>query len=360
MSLPTLVIDSEHDMASTMGICACVATPASNLISEEALVLLARRLSKRKALRSVLDFPFFLGLTPMKAIRAMVILSWLLVAKGHDHTGRGHAKNVSFVYVVGVEGSGHHGATNELLLPLISSRCRDCDTRRLLGCNKNILDDYDHDQLANCLRPAPGRHLFVWEDRSFPAGHAMGHRNAVVTSRLPNFDFGKLYRSIAPFVDVFRLVLLRRDFFAIVRSHGNFDPTPNLHASLMAKHLEFIAKAIRSFPTESYATLPVDCLFVSNETRYALLPPLASFLQIQSHLGPYRCAQCFANWHNQTDHSAYRNSQLDRTMRRIVEKYAGLWGPFAPDSSCDTTPHCSNATFLADPRTCVPRTLIRY
>lgn len=302
--------------------------------------------------------PFFMSrLTPMKLVSAMVKLSWLFVIDGHDHTRREHRKNVSFVYVVGVEGSGHHGATKELVLPLISNRCPDCDTRRLLGCNKNILDDFNQVPLANCLRPSPGRHLFVWEDRSFPAGHAMGHRNAIVKSRLPYFDFGKLYRSIAPFVDVFRLVLLRRDFFAIVRAHLNFDPTPSLHASLMAKHLEYIAHAMRAFPTKSYATLPVDCLFVSNETRAALISPLANFLQIQSPAGSPRCANCFANWHNQTDHSTYRNKELDRTMRRIIPQYADAWGPFAPDWSCDKNVHCSNTTFLADPRTCAPRTL---
>ena len=269
----------------------------------------------------------------------------------------------TLVYVVGVEGSGHHGAMLQLVWPLVRDRCgRACPPPRsradldddgadAVYARASRCDSYAHDAavagalfgdapdgrvgdpaaLRRALAAAPPGAVFV-ESRSFPAGGAPLRDGPVDARRRPPLpldlaDLAAQLRGAA----ALRLVVLRRDFAAAVASHAKWDG--DAHAALLAAHVEALAgqlEAVRAADPGAVAVLPVDCLYApagGAAARRAALAALAAFLGATNS----SCCECLAFWRDAADRRGDAAPAAARRAAAAVARARGAaWGPFAP------------------------------
>jgi len=244
--------------------------------------------------------------------------------------------SLQFVYLVGVEGSNHHGVMSELLAPLsLSQRCKPdsakhgnnatmcirpdaadefrtfiggdvCDktpTRETILANMNV-------ECNICVRDAVVRNaLFhgdievdevvsrgsqcggtILEDMSFPSG----------SSRTPPgpMNLSSMFRQLSGRIDT-RLVVLQRDFYDTVMSHQWFDGGANRHAKKMVEYMEYISQTLKGLPSHAWRILPVDCI---STNKHGLQTSLARFLGFPTE----ECGHCWEHWNTPASNAARR------------------------------------------------------
>lgn len=266
-----------------------------------------------------------------------------------------------FVYTVGVEGSNHHGVMSELLVPLALSNVHHhhhqveaksgdgmswcsrahnetspfemflanqgkCDAVPPPGINPNKVEsssprfcardndarqvlfhgDIKVDQLISRTSQCGG---LVLEDNSFPSGGAR-------TPPAP-INLKDLYEKGSPHINI-QLVVLQRNFYDTVLSHGNWDGGPLGHAEKMAEYMQYIAQNLEGIPPDAWRILPVDCIPGS---KHLLQERLAQFLGFQSE----SCPHCWEHWRDPSNHALEnRNVVVDNVFASNAHRFKML------------------------------------
>lgn len=238
-----------------------------------------------------------------------------------------------FVYMLGVEGSNHHGVMAELLSPLVRERCNTgpCNEQSIKetpssgdnlppadpACPALQRDSAFRKELfglnATGLTAAFAQHPSAWfvEDMSFPAG---------LTSRevpMP-IDLGDMFRAVSPLTD-FRFLVLQRSFGQLAASRAGFDASLEAHAEKMAEYLAYLSGELERVPSASWKVLPVGCLERGDEARVLAKERVAEFLGLSS-----QCCGCFQSWQSPTPHE-----QSD-AVESIGESTIQDWPVFDP------------------------------
>jgi hypothetical protein len=151
--------------------------------------------------------------------------------------------NVTFLYVVGVEGVGHHGVT-----PAVASIAKTCNYHVVY--ENSILRRYQAKLLSktyastimshrHALNPGTNKVLIV-EDSSFPAG--MDARNSTPQQKksLGKYNLEWIYDQAVVAKASPRFLYLTRDFYRAVASHPEFDHGFEAHAQVLYDYAQYI------------------------------------------------------------------------------------------------------------------------
>ena len=236
-----------------------------------------------------------------------------------------------FVHIVGVEGAGHHGATQELVLPLLKDRCTNDPQppgtcRVVYPARKTVRFSDGESEVRAALQKGNLTDVFV-EDMSFPSGgayHGVGKRNtmpkAIDDGRRPRFDHASAYTVLSRVMRL-RVIVLQRDFVSIVLTHADYDGGVENHAQLMADHQRHIAAALALLPPHKWRALPMGC---ANETRarVTMLTELAAFMGV-----PRLCPSCLQHWRSPTERKS--DVTVLSSIRRIEQAHQADWGIFS-------------------------------
>ena len=301
--------------------------------------------------------------------RVACLMAWL--ARG---TPRPDARRPTFVFLVGVEGSSHHGVAQNLVWPLVRDHCGPkCAPPRTIDdldddgsesiyrvpseCNATAYDEdvrsrlysvpsqavreggavRDVDGLRRRMAAAPrGSYFFEW--RSFPsAGHTQVANSSDRQPPLP-LDLAALARALDG-VARLRLLVLQRDFRTTVLSHNRWDK--GTHAVVIERHLRSLAQQLEHLAGDA-AVLPVDCLYdhASKATRRSVVENLRTFLDAPDS----SCCECFAFWRASRDHRRPGRSPID-AIAALERDHAPDWGPFA-------RMRAPGFRYLLDPESC--------
>jgi hypothetical protein len=154
-----------------------------------------------------------------------------------------HSNRLTYVYVVGVEGVGHHG-----VVPAIAEIGKACDYHVVY--EHKLLRQFQNEHKVENFRSilevskhvkAPLPDVLVVEDASFPSG---GHsRNVSYVSKKASgrYDLEWIYDQISAVGGInVRFLYLSRDFYRAVASHPEFDGGFTSHAEVMHDYMQFI------------------------------------------------------------------------------------------------------------------------
>lgn len=258
-----------------------------------------------------------------------------------------------FVYMLGVEGSNHHGVMAELLYPLVTERCNQgpCNMQKIRELPSSVSDKLPSNPWCPSVQRDPEfrkaffslnmtgvtdsflqhpNHWFL-EDMSFPGDHM--HRDVPMP-----IDLGIMFRAIAPLTN-FKFLVLQRSFESLVVSRQDFDSGPRPHAEKMAEFLTYLSGELQLVPLTYWKVLPVDCLEWNEQTRMMAKVKVAEFLGINS-----QCCGCFNSWRSPTSHERIEDVEV------IMESTVAAWPVF--DASEDG-PYVSQ--YLLNPSTCEPQ-----
>jgi hypothetical protein len=154
-----------------------------------------------------------------------------------------YSNRLTYVYVVGVEGVGHHG-----VVPAIAEIGKACNYHVVY--EHKLLRQFQNEHKVENFRSilevskhvkAPLPDVLVVEDASFPSG---GHlRNASYASKKDSgrYDLEWIYDQISAVGGInVRFLYLSRDFYRAVASHPEFDGGFVQHAEVMHDYTQFI------------------------------------------------------------------------------------------------------------------------
>ena len=299
-------------------------------------------------------------------------------------------RNCQIVYVLGVEGSIHHGIVpivkafaerqvdpntgarydvvkgHELLR---SAMFESTTTTGGVGDDDGKLSMYDPSSVQAILRelcPAytsadrARRHVII-EGNSFPSGRSneryrvkrqsdwsyMTPEEISITDTALNhptnlYDF---YSAFGPHVDV-RFVVLHRPYMETIASHPKFDGGPRRHSAVIGGFILLLSRFLRGhmYSTSLGGTVPLwtivctDRLSSRNfsteyelsESRAKVLGYMATFLD-----WPVRtCPECFDDWIESEKRSSPRESFGDEAYDEILGhagRLASIWPPRRPE-----------------------------
>jgi len=279
-----------------------------------------------------------------------------------------------FVYLVGAEGSNHHGVLSELLVPL--SQSQRCEAEDQLGkqmttcarsddefsefhaflgeevCNEIPPPDVNRAEMnikcRICARDKMVRNaLFkhgvnvdeivsqgsrcgrtILEDNSFPSGSARTPPSPI--------NLSTMFRALSPRIDT-RLVVLQRNFYDTVMSHPTLDGGATGHAEKMAEYMGYISGALQDLPSHAWRILPVDCI---EANKHGLQKSLAQFLGFPTE----ECGHCWEHWRAPMGHADEpRNGAVDDVFTSNRHHFEVL----DPDHANSIL-----SQYLVDPTTC--------
>jgi len=274
------------------------------------------------------------------------------------------------IYVIGLEGSSHHGVANTIVTTLANERCRSaasassCDAAELQASHQtcrallhgagfgtdgalahaifgtgnnarrspNVVNPA---ALRTALAGAAAGSVFV-EGASWPSGFDAAQRQPPWPLSLASL-WEALRDGDGDRYDV-RLLVLVRDFGATVWSKSaawrSWDGGAARHARLLASHLAYLNDEIAQLPASAWRSVPVDCLYATtDETRQRVVAAIRTFLgwgwggtgsdagAEQEQEQEPRCCGCFAQWRDSSK-SFYR----DASAREVSDVLAALDG----------------------------------
>jgi len=154
--------------------------------------------------------------------------------------------NVSFIYIVGVEGVGHHGITPAIVE--IAKSCKmyvmsqNADLRRAMVLNvatpylyalQRIRDRPYHNKWNNKIA--------IIEDSSFPTGNCSRVSSPVEKKGLHLYDLVRLHHRTRSAYNInLKYLYLNRDFYRTVASHPEFDGTFQRHAQVLSDFIGYL------------------------------------------------------------------------------------------------------------------------
>ena len=297
-------------------------------------------------------------------------------------------KNCQIIYIIGVEGSSHHG-----FLPIIKSLAAkqiDPDTGlrydvdetpealkaglfgwypqmvkqkwKFLG-DPGVQDPALVQSIVSSMCPNDGKRHVVIEWASFPSGHENDSRsyrihrqndwlnmtpqeiandkNAVVHP----VDLNAFYDAYAPRAEI-KFVVLNRDYTETIASHKDWDGGPVTHSKIISGFMIILSRFLNRHVDDSvtgtklWTLLCLESIFAKNyrtlvevnEARRHVLHDLATFLD-----WPVKeCPDCFNRWHEST-----KVPELilgSDNMKIIFDHMTALEGIWPPKRSDDTMP----------------------
>ena len=267
--------------------------------------------------------------------------------------------NCQIIYVVGVEGSAHHGASE--VIASFAKRQVDGEGKDyvvhfrndyfrevidwLNGKNvkkvaKQVRRDHMH-QLCN-----DGRRHVIIEDNSFPSGSSVrGQWKNMTATEIASslkkhphpIDLKAFAQDFSPFADV-RYVVLHRPFINTVVAHHDFGGN---HATVIRGNLMYLAELLRgsgkggkrAVGGAPWTLLCVDQLSNSRNSKVdgATATPRERILADLSHFLRWHhpdCPRCFAEWKDSTkDPEIILGQDGLKSMKDEREKLMGIWPP---------------------------------
>ena len=150
---------------------------------------------------------------------------------------------VSYIYVVGVEGTGHHGVT-----PVVASIAKTCNyqvvyenkelraalSTRLPMRFNSLLNFYKRKPIAGVDK------VLVLEDGSLPTDKLFRNSTMEQKKSTAKYDIEWIYDRTHDMDVNVRFLHLSRDFYRTVASHPEFDGGFNKHADVLHSFLKYI------------------------------------------------------------------------------------------------------------------------
>jgi len=296
-------------------------------------------------------------------------------------------ENCQIIYIVGVEGSNHHG-----FLPIIKSLAAkqiDPDTgfgydvdeapealkAGLFGWYRHIVqqkwkfgvDPGVHDpafvkSIVSSMCPNDGLRHVVIEWASFPSGNADDFRSYRVhrqsdwlhmspqeiandkNAMIHPVDLNAFYDAYAPHAEI-KFVVLNRDYTETIASHKDWDGGSVTHSHIISGFMIILSRFLNSHLHDSitgaklWTLLCLESIFAKNhqtavevsEARRNVLHNLATFLD-----WPVKeCPDCFNHWYESTK---IPEQELADSMEIIFDHISALEGIWPPKRSDDTMP----------------------
>jgi hypothetical protein len=150
---------------------------------------------------------------------------------------------VSFLYIVGVEGTGHHGVT-----PAVASIAKTCNyhvvyentqlrraqTKLLMKTYRSAMSSYRH-----FTYPATNKVVIV-EDSSFPTGGEARVSSYEQKKSMGRYNLEWIHEQAVAAGLQTRFLYLTRDFYRAVASHPEFDYGFQAHADVLYDYTKYI------------------------------------------------------------------------------------------------------------------------
>lgn len=151
--------------------------------------------------------------------------------------------NITYLYIVGVEGVGHHG-----IAPAIAKLGEACN--HFVVYEHKILRKFQHSknlaEFHSILEVSKragntSRQVLVVEDASFPSGDTLRHSTYAEKKAVGKYDLEWIYHQITKIRDIdVKFLYLSRDFYRTVASHPEFDGGFEQHAQVILDFIGYI------------------------------------------------------------------------------------------------------------------------
>ena len=312
-----------------------------------------------------------------------------VVGKGAFTSTEMKRENCQIIYILGVEGSSHHG-----LLPIIENLAkRQIDpesgleyqvhmdshalktglfgwytysyqllTWRFRG-NPGVDDPALAQSVVSSMCPNDGKRHVIVEWASFPSGQANEKRSYRVKrqenwlqltpeelandelARVHPLDLNAFYDTYSPHADI-KFIVLNRDYTETIASHMSWDGGPVGHSKIISGFMIILSRFLNSHLVDSvtgtklWTLLCLESILAknyqteaeSNEARRRVIDNMATFLG-----WPVKdCPECFRNWHESTKVPATLLGPGN--MNILFDHVSALEGVWPPKRSDDELP----------------------
>ena len=294
--------------------------------------------------------------------------------------------NCQIIYVLGVEGSMHHGFTP--ILKSLAERQSDSrtgtpydvvyknkllnsamfkpschhegseDAGPCIGGGDMPMDDPNSVQaLLRKICPDPydlqSRHVII-EDNSFPSGLKIRSKwshmsaeeiaNSTTAANHPT-NLNNFYDSFGPYVDV-RFLVLHRPYLETIASHPGFDGGPIRHSVVLSGFIILLSRFLTShmYSPSQDGNAPLWMIVCTNrlvsksfQSEEELLKSRASLLRDLAYFLGWpvsTCPECFDNWKESKKVLSPRERFGDEATDELLvhaKKLESIWPPRRPE-----------------------------
>lgn len=152
---------------------------------------------------------------------------------------------ITYLYIVGVEGVGHHG-----VLPAIAKIGEACNhfviyEHKLLRSYQNSKNDEEFHSILEVSKRvgSTSKHVLVVEDSSFPSGNSLRISTHAEKRELGKYDLYWIYDHITQVKDIdVKFLYLNRDFYRTVASHPEYDGGFEPHARVIHDFIGYLGE----------------------------------------------------------------------------------------------------------------------
>jgi len=271
----------------------------------------------------------------------------------HDESYGGFQIGAELLYLVGVEGTSHHG-----VYPILNSMGWDRCRRPGASCgkiNSRMCPFYPDVKGAYNVH----QNIFAARRTTPTVFNVQGVKKEVARVkgivRSDNLEFlslqGKVDSFPAFFLDnprkrkppwpidllhlhevfsgtlTLRLIILLRPFQTTVWSHWEHDGGTWQHAELMSAHLIKLGSDLGKLPLNNWRILPVDCMYQDKETRLLTVSRLADYLRWRPEGSEGECLNYYLrDWKGRS-----KKTIPDLDLKKIIEvekRDESKWGVF--------------------------------
>lgn len=270
------------------------------------------------------------------------------------------------IYVVGIEGSQHHGTT-EVITKFASRQIdengepfqvkgresiRDIVNWHHLTGQVDVVPYEKRQETMDQLCPNDGRRHVLIEDNSFPSGYDRRSEWKMMTPQEiaaqlhedPHpVDLLEFANQFSPFAQI-RFVVLHRPYINTVVSRIKFDKTTDVHAHVVSGNLIYLESILRHQPSESVPPFIVLCVSQlseseSNNQQQGEKTPRGKNLKNLANLMQWPqtdCPECFDEWRDSKkvpmDEVSLEDYQFLLDER---EKLKDIWPPVPDEDKAD-------------------------
>ena len=258
--------------------------------------------------------------------------------KNDEEMNSTKSSKCQIVYVLGVEGSGHHGVSDVLLQTLaseqsgISLKFRDRDFRRIMTARDSA--EIAQKMIEICQ---PTKRTAIVEDTSFPtgleyrkiyAGRPAMDVAAILDIKPHPLDLEALVDTFSPHADI-KFVILHRPFFNVAVSHSEYNIDGGIvgHGEVMSGYMRYLGKLFKPDKLGG----KVDWMLLCTDRlrtieRDAVVGELADFLGWTKR----QCDHCFDKWissRKSPSEVAGEDVMAKLEEQKVELDNTGLWPP---------------------------------
>ena len=268
--------------------------------------------------------------------------------KNDEEMNSTKSSKCQIVYVLGVEGSGHHGVSDVLLQTLaseqsgISLKFRDRDFRRIMTARDSA--EIAQKMIEICQ---PTKRTVIVEDTSFLtgleyrkiyAGRPAMDVAAILEIKPHPLDLETLVDTFSPHADI-KFIILHRTFFSVAVSHSEYKVDGGIigHGEVMSGHMRYLSKLFKPDKLGG----KVDWMLLCTDRlrtieRDAVVGELADFLGWTKR----QCDHCFDKWissRKSPSEVAGEDVMAKLEEQKVELDNTGLW---PPRREGETRPQC--------------------